>query len=88
MRKARKWTGADLGSSFVAGKGTQAPRIRDEFCVCHLATGDLLREQIAKNTALGQMAKKIIDAGELVKDEIMVDMIKDQLENNKACKNG
>ncbi|KAL4075345.1 adenylate kinase-domain-containing protein [Scleroderma yunnanense] len=71
-----------------AGKGTQAPRIRDEFCVCHLATGDLLREQIAKKTELGQMAKKIIDAGELVNDEIMVNMIKDQLENNKSCKNG
>lgn len=71
-----------------AGKGTQAPRIRDEFCVCHLATGDLLREQITKQTELGKMAKKIMDAGELVSDEIMVNMIKDQLENNKACKNG
>jgi len=71
-----------------AGKGTQAPRIRDEYCVCHLATGDMLREQIAKKTPLGSMAKKIIDAGELVSDDIVVGMIKDQLENNKACKNG
>ncbi|KAF9228805.1 adenylate kinase [Gyrodon lividus] len=71
-----------------AGKGTQAPRIRDEYCVCHLATGDMLREQIAKKTELGTLAKKIIDAGELVSDDIVVGMIKDQLENNKACKNG
>ncbi|KAF9234495.1 adenylate kinase [Melanogaster broomeanus] len=71
-----------------AGKGTQAPRIRDEYCVCHLATGDMLREQIAKKTELGKMAKKIIDAGDLVSDDIMVNMIKDQLETNKACKNG
>ncbi|KAH7890053.1 adenylate kinase-domain-containing protein [Phlebopus sp. FC_14] len=71
-----------------AGKGTQAPRIRDEFCVCHLATGDMLREQIAQKTELGKMAKKILDAGDLVSDDIMVGMIKDQLENNKACKNG
>ncbi|KAJ8590600.1 adenylate kinase 1 [Rhizopogon salebrosus TDB-379] len=71
-----------------AGKGTQAPRIRDEFCVCHLATGDMLREQIAKKTELGKMAKKVMDAGELVTDDIMVNMIKDQLESNKACKNG
>jgi len=71
-----------------AGKGTQAPRIRDEFCVCHLATGDMLRDQVAKKTALGVQAKKIMDAGGLVSDEIMVGMIKDQLENNKNCRNG
>lgn len=70
------------------GKGTQAPRIRDEFCVCHLATGDMLREQITQKTALGTAAKKIMDAGGLVSDDIMVGMIKDQLENNKECKNG
>ncbi|KAL9714704.1 adenylate kinase [Leucoagaricus gongylophorus] len=71
-----------------AGKGTQAPRIRDEFCVCHLATGDMLREQVAEKTPLGIEAKKIMDAGGLVSDGIMVDMIRDQLDNNKACKNG
>jgi len=71
-----------------AGKGTQAPRIRDEFCVCHLATGDMLREQVAKKTPLGVEAKKVMDAGALVPDEIMVGMIKHELENNKACKNG
>ncbi|KAH9969233.1 adenylate kinase 1 [Russula compacta] len=71
-----------------AGKGTQAPRIRDDFCVCHLATGDMLREQVAKRTALGVEAKKIMDAGGLVSDDIMVGMIRDQLENNGACKNG
>jgi adenylate kinase len=71
-----------------AGKGTQAPRIRDKFCVCHLATGDMLREQVAAKTKLGVEAKKIMDAGGLVNDEIMVGMIKVQLETNKACKNG
>ncbi|KAK2460665.1 hypothetical protein APHAL10511_007135 [Amanita phalloides] len=71
-----------------AGKGTQAPRISKEFCVCHLATGDMLREQVQKKTSLGIEAKKIMDIGGLVSDDIMVGMIKDQLENNKACKNG
>jgi adenylate kinase len=71
-----------------AGKGTQAPKIRDEFCVCHLATGDMLREQVAQKTPLGVEAKKVMDAGLLVPDEIMVGMIKHELENNKACKNG
>ncbi|KAI0700547.1 adenylate kinase [Cerioporus squamosus] len=71
-----------------AGKGTQAPRIRDEFCVCHIATGDLLRDQVSRKTKLGVEAKKVMDAGGLVGDNIVVGMIKDQLENNKDCKNG
>ena len=79
---------ADAVLLVCIGKGTQAPRIRDEFCVCHLATGDMLREQVAKKTALGVEAKKIMDAGQLVSDDIMVGMIRDQLENNKSCKNG
>lgn len=48
----------------------------------------MLREQVAKKTALGVEAKKIMDAGGLVSDDIMVGMIKDQLENNKTCSNG
>ena len=75
-------------SRVIIGKGTQAPRIRDEFCVCHLATGDMLREQVQAKTPLGVKAKKIMDAGGLVSDDIMVGMIQDQLDNNKACKNG
>lgn len=70
------------------GKGTQAPKLRDEFCLCHLATGDMLREQVANKTPLGLEAKKVMDAGGLVSDEIVVGMIKDQLDNNKTCQNG
>lgn len=73
-----------------AGKGTQAPKILEKFnnCVCHLATGDMLRDQVTKGTPLGKEAKKIMDQGGLVSDEIMIGMIKDQLENNKACTKG
>ncbi|EJD46222.1 adenylate kinase 1 [Auricularia subglabra TFB-10046 SS5] len=71
-----------------AGKGTQAMTLKQECKVCHLATGDMLREQVAKKTPLGTEAKKIMDAGGLVSDDIMVGMIKDQLEHNKECKNG
>jgi len=71
-----------------AGKGTQAPRIKEKYCVCHLATGDMLRDQINQKTPLGLEAKKIMDAGGLVSDEIMVNMVKTELENNKDCKNG
>lgn len=71
-----------------AGKGTQAPKIKEKYCVCHLATGDMLRAQVAKKTPLGREAKKIMDQGGLVSDEIMVNMIKNELENNAECRNG
>lgn len=71
-----------------AGKGTQAPRIKDKYCVCHLATGDMLRAQVAKKTPLGREAKKIMDQGGLVSDDIMINMIKNELESNKECENG
>lgn len=71
-----------------AGKGTQAPKIKEKFCVCHLATGDMLRSQVAKKTPLGRAAKKIMDEGGLVSDEIMIGMINNELETNAECKNG
>jgi adenylate kinase len=48
----------------------------------------MLRAQVAAKTPLGREAKKIMDAGGLVSDEIMVNMIKTELENNQECKNG
>lgn len=80
----RNWR-AVLGKK---GKGTQAPKIKEKYCVCHLATGDMLREQVTKQTPLGVEAKKIMDVGGLVSDDIMVGMIQDQLDNNKECKRG
>ncbi len=70
------------------GKGTQAPAIKDKFSCCHLATGDMLRAQVAAKTELGRQAKKIMDQGGLVSDDIMVNMIRSELDNNKECKNG
>jgi len=48
----------------------------------------MLRAQVAKKTELGRQAKKIMDQGGLVSDEIMINMIKNELENNNECKNG
>jgi len=71
-----------------AGKGTQAPLIKEKHNVCHLATGDMLRQQVSQKTPLGIEAKKVMDAGGLVSDEIMVGMIKNELDHNKGCQLG
>lgn len=62
-----------------AGKGTQAERLREDFGLPHLSTGDMLRAQVAEGTALGNEAKKLMDAGELVPDEVIVGMIVQQV---------
>lgn len=58
-----------------SGKGTQAPILRDELCLCHLATGDLLREAVANGTEVGKQAKAIMERGELVPDELVISLI-------------
>ena len=62
-----------------SGKGTQAQRIQKDHGLPQISTGDLLRKAVADKTALGQRAKKAMDAGELVSDEIVLGMIKERL---------
>ena len=70
-----------------AGKGTQAPFIKDEFCQCHLATGDLLRDAVAKGTPTGKKAKEVMAAGGLVSDELVIELFKDQIDQPE-CEHG
>jgi adenylate kinase len=58
-----------------AGKGTQADRLRDDFGLPHISTGDILRAQVAEGTELGREAKRYMDGGDLVPDEVIVGMI-------------
>jgi adenylate kinase len=67
-----------------AGKGTQAERLREDFAVPHISTGDILREQVAEGTELGKEAKRYMDAGELVPDEVIVGMIIDRIGGGDA----
>jgi adenylate kinase len=61
------------------GKGTQATDIKEKYRYCHIATGDLLREQIEKGTALGQEAKSLMEAGKLVDDSIVNNMVRSKI---------
>ena len=62
-----------------AGKGTQAQRLVDKYNLKQLSTGDMLREAITEGSELGKKASSIMDRGELVSDDIILSMIKDQL---------
>ena len=63
-----------------AGKGTQGVVIARHFDIPHIATGDLLRDHVARGTELGRSVKDFLDRGELVPDEVVLDMVRDAFE--------
>ena len=70
-----------------AGKGTQANIIKQKFNIPQISTGDMLRAAISEGSELGVSAKKIMDAGELVSDELILDLVKERI-NQHDCKEG
>ena len=68
------------------GKGTQATKISEKYAVCHLATGDMLRAAIASGSETGQQAKSFMDAGKLVPDELVIEMIKEAISKDDCLK--
>lgn len=69
----------------ASGKGTQSKRLAEEFNIPHISTGDLFRENISKETALGKKAKGYIEAGNLVPDELVLEMLFDRLKQSDAA---
>lgn len=67
-----------------AGKGTQAERLVDDFDLPYYATGDILRAPISEGTELGRQAKPIVEAGELVPDELMTGVIMERIDTPEA----
>ena len=70
-----------------AGKGTQADKICAKYNIPHISTGDIFRANIKNNTELGQKAKSYMDKGELVPDELVVDLVVDRIKADD-CENG
>ena len=70
-----------------AGKGTQATFIATEFNIPHRSTGDMLREAIKKGTNLGQKAKEVMDAGNLVSDDLIIELVKERI-SESDCSQG
>jgi adenylate kinase len=67
-----------------AGKGTQAERLRADFQLPYIATGDMLRANVKEGTELGQQAREYMDAGNLVPDELIVAMVAERLQDEDA----
>jgi adenylate kinase len=65
-----------------AGKGTQAQFIREKFGIPQISTGDMLRAAVKAGTPLGVEAKKVMDAGGLVSDEIIIGLVTDRLQQD------
>jgi adenylate kinase len=70
-----------------AGKGTQAQFIRDKFGIPQISTGDMLRAAVKAGTPLGVAAKKVMDAGQLVSDDIIIGLVKERLKE-PDCRKG
>lgn len=70
-----------------AGKGTQASYIHEKFGIPQISTGDMLRAAVKAGTPLGLEAKKVMDAGKLVSDDIIIGLVKDRL-TQPDCRNG
>lgn len=69
-----------------AGKGTQAEFLKFKYQLFHISTGDLFRHHISNKTELGKLAKSYMNKGDLVPDQVTIDMLKDAVENNQEAK--
>lgn len=71
-----------------SGKGTQSAKLIDEFGLYHISTGELLRDHIARGTELGKIADSYISKGNLIPDDLMIDILSNELKNNPETAKG
>ena len=70
-----------------AGKGTQAKMLKEKFKIPQISTGDILRQAVKENTDIGARARMVMDAGQLVPDDVVIDLIKGRIQQSD-CKAG
>lgn len=71
-----------------SGKGTQSERLINEYGLYHISTGEVLRDHIAKGTELGKIADSYISQGQLIPDDLMINILEHVLDNNPETKEG
>lgn len=71
-----------------SGKGTQSARLIDEYGLYHISTGELLRDHIARGAELGKVADSYISKGQLIPDELMIEILENTLDENPETRNG
>jgi adenylate kinase len=69
-----------------AGKGTQSKKLIDRYGLVHISTGDLFRKHLSEGSPLGQLAQKYMDKGELVPDQVVIDMVADKIRAHQGAK--
>lgn len=87
MNKSKKGLYVVLTGAPGCGKGTQARILKERTHVCHLSTGEMLREYAKKDTPLGRELKATLDRGEFASDEMIIEMVKSRIDEDD-CKNG
>ena len=71
-----------------SGKGTQAQKLSRKKGICHISTGDVLRKEIARGSELGKTVQEKLEKGELISDELVLDLIKNYLNTHSECEKG
>ena len=80
--------GIIIAGAPASGKGTQCERIKEDYGVVHLSTGDLLRAAVAAKSPLGMEAKYFMDSGKLVPDQLVIDLVAEKLASEECAKCG
>ena len=86
LKNTHKMTNIVLFGKPGSGKGTQANFLKEKYSLVHISTGDVFRYNMKNNTELGILAKSFIEKGDLVTDEVTINMLKKEVEKNTDCK--
>eukprot|EP01024_Parvocaulis_polyphysoides_P014293 TRINITY_DN157_c0_g2_i6.p3 TRINITY_DN157_c0_g2~~TRINITY_DN157_c0_g2_i6.p3 ORF type:complete len:171 (+),score=48.38 TRINITY_DN157_c0_g2_i6:143-655(+) len=87
-KKQKKVLGVIISGAPGSGKGTQCEKIKEKYGLIHISVGDLLRAEVSAGSEIGKRAKSYMDAGKLVPDEVVVDMVAERLQQKDIQQHG